>query len=164
MTIVPTAVHPSRDRNISAVPVLASDEEALAAARDFAKTIRPGAAERDATRARPWEEIRSLRGSGLLGITVPTEYGGHTVSIRTLVDIFRIISAADPAIGQIPQNHFSHIENIRVLGTPEQKQFFYGEILRGALFGNALSERGTAGGQRNLENSSQTGCWKWLGP
>jgi SfnB family sulfur acquisition oxidoreductase len=135
----------------SVIPILTSDDEALAAARAFADLIRPGAAERDANRTRPWAEIDVLRRSGLLGITVPAEYDGPGVTIHTLVEIFRIISAADPAIGQIPQNHFSHLENVRVLGTAEQKRFFYAEIQRGALFGNALSERGTAGGQRNLK-------------
>ncbi|MGI5200352.1 SfnB family sulfur acquisition oxidoreductase [Spirillospora sp. CA-108201] len=133
------------------VHVIASAEEALEVAREFAAEIRPGAAERDAQGTRPWEQIRSLRGSGLLGITVPAEYGGADVDIVTLVEIFRIISAADPAVGQIPQNHFSHLENVHRLGTPEQRRFFYTKILGGALFGNALSERGTAGGLRNLK-------------
>jgi SfnB family sulfur acquisition oxidoreductase len=137
--------------NLGEVAVLTSDAQALAAAQVFAAQIRPGASERDAKGIRPWTEIRALRRSGLLGITVPTEYGGPAVSVRTLVEVFRIISAADPAIGQIPQNHFSHLDNIRVLGTAEQKRFFYGEILGGAMFGNALSERGTKGGFSNLK-------------
>lgn len=65
--------------------------------------------------------------------------------------VFRIISAADPAIGQVPQNHFSHLENVRALGTDAQKRFFYADVLRGALWGNALSERGTKGGFANFK-------------
>lgn len=131
--------------------VIASDEQALEAAAAFAERIRPGASERDAQRQRPRAEILDLRGTGLLGITVPEAFGGPEVSIRTLVEVFRIISAADPAIGQIPQNHFSHLENIRALGTPEQKAFFYKGVLAGQLWGNALSERGTAkGGYANM--------------
>jgi len=139
--------------------IIGSDAEALEAAQAYAARIRPGAAARDAKRERPWAQIRDLRATGLLGITVPKAFGGAEVKIRTLADVFRIISAADPAIGQIPQNHFSHLENIRALGTPEQKAFFYGGILAGQLWGNALSERGTPkGGYRNMKTRlSRTG-------
>jgi SfnB family sulfur acquisition oxidoreductase len=144
------------------VSAIRSDHQALSAALDYAKSVRPGASERDASRRRPFAEIRQLRESGLLTIAVPREFGGPEVQIRTLVDVFRIISAADPAIGQIPQNHFSHLENIRVLGTLEQKRFFYREILDGAMFGNALSERGTAGGQRNLRTRLHRRSDGWI--
>ena len=142
--------------------LLHSDREALDAARLFAEQIRPGAAERDATRRRPHEEIRSLRRSGLLKIAVPREFGGPDLSIRALVDVFRTISAADSSIGQIPQNHFSHLENIRELGTEDQQHFFFGEVLRGALLGNALSERGTPGGQRNLRTILRREGDRWI--
>ncbi|HWK14807.1 MAG TPA: SfnB family sulfur acquisition oxidoreductase [Rhizobiaceae bacterium] len=131
--------------------VIASDAEALVVAAAYAARIRPGAAARDAERRRPFAEIEDLRATGLLGTTVPRAHGGPEVSIRTLVEVFRIISAADPAIGQIPQNHFSHLDNIRALGTPEQKAFFYAGVLAGQLWGNALSERGTPkGGYANM--------------
>ena len=132
--------------------VIASDDEALAIAQAYAERIRPGASARDSERRRPWAEIEDLRSTGLLGITVPKAFGGPATSIRTLVEVFRIISAADPAIGQIPQNHFSHLENIRALGTPEQQDFFYAGVLSGQMWGNALSERGTAkGGYANMK-------------
>jgi SfnB family sulfur acquisition oxidoreductase len=132
--------------------VITSDDEALAIAHAYAERIRPGASARDSERRRPWAEIEDLRATGLLGITVPKVLGGPEASIRTLVEVFRIISAADPAIGQIPQNHFSHLENIRALGTPEQQDFFYRGVLSGQMWGNALSERGTAkGGYANMK-------------
>jgi SfnB family sulfur acquisition oxidoreductase len=136
----------------SAAHVIGSDAEAIAIATAYAERIRPGASTRDSERRRPVAEIGDLRATGLLGIMVPRAFGGPETSIRTLVEVFRIISAADPAIGQIPQNHFSHLENIRVLGTPEQQAFFYGGVLAGQLWGNALSERGTPkGGYANMK-------------
>jgi SfnB family sulfur acquisition oxidoreductase len=132
--------------DLAPVHVIGSDTEALEVAHTYAGLIRPGAAARDASRQRPWAQIRDLRAMGLLGITVPRAFGGAEVKIKTLSEVFRVISAADPAIGQIPQNHFSHLESIRVLGTPEQKAFFYSGVLSGQLWGNALSERGTPKG------------------
>jgi SfnB family sulfur acquisition oxidoreductase len=136
---------------VAPVHVISSDAEALAVARAYAGRIRPGAGERDANRERPWAQIQDLQATGLLGVTVPRAFGGAEIKTATLAEVFRIISAADPAIGQIPQNHFSHLENIRALGTPEQKAFFYRGVLAGQLWGNALSERGTAkGGYENM--------------
>ena len=109
----------------------------------FAEKIAPGASARDRERRLPFDELRDLSGSGLLGITVPKDYGGLAVSKKTLVEIFSILSAADPAIGQIPQNHFVFVRALEVEGSPWQKKFFFDRVLRGDQFGNALSERGT---------------------
>ncbi|MDB5550341.1 MAG: Acyl-CoA dehydrogenase type 2 domain protein, partial [Rhizobium sp.] len=142
----PTSIEP-----LSNVHVIRSNAEAIEIASAYADRIRPDASARDANRTRPADEILDLRQTGLLGIMVPRQYGGPQATIRTLVDVFRIISAADPAIGQIPQNHFSHLENIRVLGTDYQKDFFYGGVLAGGMWGNALSERGTKGGYAGMK-------------
>jgi len=133
------------------VRVLGGAAEAVEAALAFADRIRPGAAVRDAKRLRPVAEIRDLRATGLLGMTVPRTLGGPDVPVRTLVEVFRIISAADPAIGQIPQSHFSHLDTLRLLGSDAQKAFFFRDVLRGNLWGNALSERGTKGGLANIK-------------
>jgi SfnB family sulfur acquisition oxidoreductase len=123
--------------------VVADDAEALEVARSYAASIAPGAAARDRDRAIPVAELEELGRSGLLGITVPREFGGADVAHETVGEVFRIISAADPAIGQVPQNHFVFVEVVRQDGSPEQQAFFFAEVLAGARFGNALSERGT---------------------
>jgi len=123
--------------------VVKSESEALDVARRFAESIAPGASARDRERRLPFHELRNLSGTGLLGITVPKEYGGLAVSTRTLVEVFKILSAADPAVGQIPQNHFVFVRALDVEGSPWQKSYFLDRVLRGDQFGNALSERGT---------------------
>ncbi|MFB9279826.1 SfnB family sulfur acquisition oxidoreductase [Cohnella cellulosilytica] len=130
--------------------VLRDDEEALEAARAFAEEIRPGASERDRRRKLPLEEMRRLAELGLLGLVVPQAYGGPDVSTRTLVEIFKLISHADGAIGQIPQNHHFFVKAIELVGSEEQKRFFFGEALKGAQFGNALAERGGGKGAKRL--------------
>jgi SfnB family sulfur acquisition oxidoreductase len=145
------SLHSAVDGPVTA-RMLTSDGETIAEAHAYAARIRPGAAERDAARSRPIAEIRDLRATGLLGLTVPRVYGGPDVSVRTLVEVFRIISAADPAIGQIPQSHFSHLDSLRALGTKFQKDFFFRDVLQGNMWGNALSERGTKGGLANIQS------------
>ena len=122
---------------------LKTEEEALDVARQLAATFAERASERDINRIIPYEEIDLLAQSGLLGITVPDEYGGADVSNAVLAEVIAILSEADGSIGQIPQNHFYILEALRTDGSEEQKKFFFGRALAGDRFGNALSETGT---------------------
>ena len=122
---------------------LRSDFEALETARALAADFATRAADRDATRTLPYDELDEIARSGLLAITVPAEYGGLDVSNAVLAEVTAILSEADASIGQIPQNHFYILEALRVDGSEEQKRYFFGRALAGDRFGNALSERGT---------------------
>ena len=118
-----------------------SDEQALEAARLFAKQIRGESAVRDRERRLPLDEIESFSQTGLWGITVPKEYGGPGVSTTTFTEVVAIVSEADASIGQIPQNHYANVEEIRLIGTEAQKTFFFDRILKGERLGNAAVER-----------------------
>lgn len=118
-----------------------SDEQALEAARQFAEQIRTGSTARDKERRLPFEEIEWFSQTGLWGITVPKEYGGAGVSTATFTEVVAIVSEADASIGQIPQNHYANVEEIRLVGNEEQKRFFFDRILRGERLGNAAVER-----------------------
>ena len=123
--------------------VIRSDAEAIAIARDLAPIIAAGAIERDRKRILPRTELELFSASGLWGITVPRAYGGAEVSFTTLAEVIAIISAADPSIGQIPQNHLGVVEALRVTASEEQKRRFYAGVLQGRRFGNAFSESGS---------------------
>ncbi len=131
---------------LEAVPrtahIIASDAEAIAAAHAIAPQIAAGAITRDRERRVPTAELDALSAAGLLAITVPRSFGGADVSFATVAEVFRILSVADPAIGQLPQNHFLFVDAIRQDGSPKQQAIFFGEVLRGARFGNAQAERG----------------------
>jgi len=118
-----------------------SDEQALEAARLFAEQIRGESAVRDRERRLPVDEIESFSQTGLWGITVPKEYGGPGVSTTTFTEAVAIVSEADASIGQIPQNHYANVEEIRLIGTEAQKTFFFDRILKGERLGNAAVER-----------------------
>jgi SfnB family sulfur acquisition oxidoreductase len=133
-----------RDSSVlrSPVRVIGSDAEAIAVAREVAAHLLPGASARDRERTLPAAELDELSRSGLMGISVPRSFGGAGVSTETLVTVFQLLSAADPAIGQLPQNHFAFVDAIRQDGTPAQQAFFFGQLLDGARLGNAQAERG----------------------
>lgn len=124
--------------------LIRDDAHALDVAHQLAARFAPGAAERDRQRTLPFAEIELYAQSGLWGLTVPRAFGGPAVSHLTLSEVTAIISEADPAIGQIPQNHHCLVDAIRWVGTAEQQHFFFAEALAGRRFGNAVSETGTA--------------------
>jgi SfnB family sulfur acquisition oxidoreductase len=122
--------------------IIPSDEEALDVARRLAREFEADAPNRDRERRLPRAEVEVFSQSGLWGISVPREFGGADVSVRTIADVFESISAADPSLGQIPQNHFATLERLRYDGTPAQQEFFFSRALAGERFGNATAEPG----------------------
>jgi SfnB family sulfur acquisition oxidoreductase len=119
---------------------IGSDAEALAVARELAAGFATEAAERDRERRLPAAELDRFSGSGLWAITVPKAYGGAGVSFATLAEVIAIISAADPSLGQLPQNHLAALDAIRVTATEEQKRLWFDRVLKGYRLGNAFSE------------------------
>ena len=123
--------------------IIRDDAEAIAVARSLAHDFRREAATRDRERRLPREEVERFSQSGLWAITVPREHGGAGVSAGTLAEVTALVSAADGSLGQIPQNHFFVVEAIRLTASDEQRRHWFGRVLAGERFGNALSEVGT---------------------
>ncbi|MET1027845.1 MAG: SfnB family sulfur acquisition oxidoreductase [Dongiaceae bacterium] len=126
----------------SSAHLIRSDTEAIEVAHRVAAQLVVGASERDRLRRLLPEELDLYSRSGLWGITVPKEYGGAGASHVTLAEVVKVISAADPSIGQIPQNHYCLVDAIRLEGSEKQKRFFFDQVLSGKRFGNAFSESG----------------------
>jgi SfnB family sulfur acquisition oxidoreductase len=124
-------------------PLLTTSAEAIAVAHDFARSVIGGAAARDRDRILPIPEIERFSATGLWAITVPRAYGGPGLPTTTLSEVVRIVSAADPSIGQIPQNHYAFLNFLRGERDEAKKRYFYGRVLEGYRLGNALVEMGT---------------------
>ena len=120
--------------------VIRSDAEAIEIAKTLAAEFAVDAAKRDRDRLLPAAELDRFSGSGLWGITVPKAYGGAGVSFATLAQVIETISAADPSIGQIPQNHLAALDAIRFAGSEAQKAYWFARVLQGYRLGNAFSE------------------------
>jgi alkylation response protein AidB-like acyl-CoA dehydrogenase len=85
--------------------------------------------------------VAAFYASGLGAVLIPREHGGAGVSAVTTAEIFATISAADPSLGQIPQNHSAFLELLRYSLDEAQKRKFFTLALQGASFGKALAER-----------------------
>ncbi|MDB5849686.1 MAG: SfnB family sulfur acquisition oxidoreductase [Rhodoferax sp.] len=146
---LPRAPDPARVQRIT------DDAGALAAAHRLAAEFAPGASERDRTGRLPWDELERWSEAGLGGITVPRAHGGADVSYATLAEVFVILCAADPALGQIPQNHFGLLGLLRELGSDAQKERYYAEVLAGRRLGNAGPERKSEAARTVLQGATR---------
>jgi alkylation response protein AidB-like acyl-CoA dehydrogenase len=166
--------------------VIADDAEALEVARKLVPVLAAGALRRDADRELPWAELEALSASGLLGITVPAEYGGADVGAETLAEVIRLLASGDPNVAQISQSHFAYVNVLKRQGSAELRKVIFADLLAGRRLGNAQSEAKTrhlqdirtrlvrepAGGFRlDGERSStarahcsRTGSRSWPGP
>jgi SfnB family sulfur acquisition oxidoreductase len=124
--------------------VITTDAKALAVANAVSRLVAHGAAERDAQRATPVDQLEVLSGSGLLGVTVPRVHGGADVSATTLLEVFRRLATADPAVALIAQSHVVNLSVLRRHGTPDQRRLFFAEALAGKRFAGAEAEPGAS--------------------
>jgi SfnB family sulfur acquisition oxidoreductase len=138
----PTPV-PGLPRPAAPAHIIKTDAEAIEIAERLAAQFREGAIERDRDRIWPVEQLDAFSQSGLWSINVPRAYGGPELSYVTLNKIIAIISAADPSLGQIPQNHLGMVAALRTVSDEAQKTLLFAEVLRGTRFGNAFSEFGS---------------------
>jgi len=139
-----TAKHPvDNPPPLRPTTILSSDAQAIEAAHGLATVARIDAAQRDSQRQLPWQAIEQFTQSGLGSISIPRAYGGPQVSFVTLAEVFKIISAADPALGQIPQNQFGIIQVLLSSASEQQKKTLLKSVLDGWRIGNAGPERGT---------------------
>jgi alkylation response protein AidB-like acyl-CoA dehydrogenase len=106
--------------------------------------IREGAAQREAERVLPFEQIGWLRDAGFGAIRVPVEYGGGGASA---VDLFRLLvelARADSNVAHIWRGHFAFLE-VRLTRPDADSRRYWGErAVAGMVVGNAQSESGTS--------------------
>jgi SfnB family sulfur acquisition oxidoreductase len=119
-----------------------STAEATTVAEQLGSAFAEQASARDADRGLPHDEVLALKRSGLLALSVPTEYGGIDAPATTVAEVFRLLAQGDPSLSQIPHSHYTFLEALRLQGTRAQQEFFFGLVREGALFANAQTERG----------------------
>ena len=130
-----------RAQQLQRAAVITSDAAAIDAARHLAEQAKAGAAERDQQRIYPRELLDQFTQLGLGSISVPRQFGGGGLSFATVAEVFRLISASDPSLGQIPQNHFGLIQFILGEGSAQQQQRLLSAVAEGQRLGNGGPEK-----------------------
>ncbi|WP_455853674.1 SfnB family sulfur acquisition oxidoreductase [Pantoea endophytica] len=121
--------------------IIRDDAEAIEIAQRLATAFARDAALRDREGILPLNELDAFSQSGLWAMAIPKIYGGAGVSWVTVAKVIAIISAADSALGQLPQNHLAGVAHLVADGSEAQKRELLGEVLAGLRWGNAFSEK-----------------------
>ncbi|MFL5348408.1 MAG: acyl-CoA dehydrogenase family protein [Hyalangium sp.] len=110
------------------------------------ESLKPRAAEHDRTGNFPVENFRDLGRSGLLGVYVPTEYGGLGASHYDFVRVVETLGAACASTAMMYVMHHNQYIMLVEHGSKQQRDFFLPNIARGeCLVGSATTEPGTGG-------------------
>jgi len=100
---------------------------------------------RDRVGGVPREPVTWLSESGVTAARVPVVYGGGGIDWPGLVQIILHLATADSSVAQILQPHFIFLERVALMGTERQRRRYLPAAAAGAVFGNAMSERGGGG-------------------
>jgi butyryl-CoA dehydrogenase len=101
----------------------------------------PGAGERDETAAYPAKLVGRLAELQLMGITVPTAYGGLGLDTPTQLVAVEEVAYGDAALASIFTGHYLGLEGLLLFGTDEQKRRLLTPLARGdELAAFALTE------------------------
>ncbi|GAA0269316.1 acyl-CoA dehydrogenase family protein [Cryptosporangium japonicum] len=138
---------------------ITTSAEALAVARELAGSIAATAVARDRGRTPPHAELAAIDRSGLLGIAVPAAYGGPDLPRSTVVEVVRILAAADPAVAQQLLAHF--VVTQAIIGAPEVDRIF-ADVLADGRVGNATVERTTKRSIDRETRVTRSGEGTWL--
>ena len=105
--------------------------------------IAAGAAERERDRVPPHEAIRRIGSAGLGALRVPSAHGGPGRSLRELFAFVIRLAEADSNIAQSLRAHYHFVEARLAAADAAERERWFPEVVRGAIFGNATVERTT---------------------
>ncbi|MFQ6109118.1 MAG: acyl-CoA dehydrogenase family protein [Candidatus Aminicenantales bacterium] len=125
--------------------------------RDFVqKEIRPRTKSLEEGHLFPREIIDKLAQLGILGMTIPSEYGGIKTDALSLILTLEEIARASPSVAVIISVHCSlFCYSIFKFGTEEQKRKYLPQAAKGKILGAfSLSEPGAGSDATNLKTKA----------
>ena len=133
-------------------------------AREYAQgTIRPRAADLDRAQRVPYDIIQEMARLGLMGLTLPYQYGGTAGDFVSYCLALEEISRADTSVGITMEAHISlGCAPIAAFGTEEQKERFLGQCANGRrlwAFGLTEENAGTDAGGTETTAELRDGAW-----
>lgn len=120
------------------------DLDVLSSIENFCKTVlAPEAAITDREARFATHHMKALSDMGILGMNLPTEYGGMGLDAATLLESMALISGTCASTGSMVSAHFLCSDSIKFGGSELQKQKYLPDLASGKLFGAfALTEPG----------------------
>ena len=114
--------------------------DALKIAQQLAEKFAETAAERDKTGGNPKVERDLIRESGLLGLSIPNEFGGQGGSWKTIFKTIQTIAQVDSSLAHVYGFHHLLIATVQLFSQPEQYEKWFTQTAKENLFwGNTLN-------------------------
>ncbi|MFA9218880.1 MAG: acyl-CoA dehydrogenase family protein [Sphingomonadaceae bacterium] len=109
-------------------------------ATELAQRLAASAVARDQAGGHAAQEREWIRASGLLTLSIPTQYGGQGADWFTVYQTVRILARADSALAHVYAFHHLQLASIRLFGNPQQQRDLLAMTVQQSLFwGNALN-------------------------
>jgi butyryl-CoA dehydrogenase len=122
------------------------------------QVVRPRAAHYDRVQEYPWEIKDALCASGLMGVWIPTEYGGGGGGVLDLCLVVEELSKACGGVGVLYAVNALGSFPLLLAGTEEQKRRYLPDIAAGRrLCAFGLSERGAGSDAGGLATRCEVG-------
>lgn len=133
--------------------------------REFAeKEIKPIAADTDKEEKFPWETIRKLGALGLMGMTVPPEYGGSRIDTVCYMLALEEIGRVCGSTGLTVEAHNSlGVGHIYEMGNEEQRRRYLPDLLNGkGIAAWALTEPNAGSDAAGLQTTAILEGDEWV--
>lgn len=130
------------DREPLAASRFADEAAAIAAAHEAAALIAAISADPAERNRIPHEQSAILERSGVTTVALSPEEGGIGASVATIVEITRIISAADGGVGQLVQIHNMMLRGLLRRPDDALRRRVIADIAAGKRLGHAAAEVG----------------------
>jgi alkylation response protein AidB-like acyl-CoA dehydrogenase len=140
---------------------LSPEQEALQArARGLAEeTIAPRAAEVDRSEAYPWDNVAALTEAGLVGLTVPKEYGGAGLGYLEAVLVIEEMAQVCGVTGRIAvETNMGAIGAIMAYGDEVQKRLAAELVLAGDKPAICITEPGAGSAASEMTSRADKKC------
>ncbi len=142
-----------------------------AIARELARDFAPRAAEWDQTRDYCWKNVGELADAGLMGMTIPTAYGGGGASFYDAVLVIEEIAKACTLSARIVvEANMGGISAIMAFGSEDQKAFCAPYVLAGDKPAICISEPEAGSAATEMTTTARkagnkyiiNGCKHWI--
>jgi len=109
-------------------------------ATELAQRLASSANARDQAGGHAAQEREWIRDSGLLTLSIPTEFGGQGAAWPVVYQVIRILARADSALAHVFGFHHLQLAGITLYGSAQQQRRFLTQTVEQRLFwGNALN-------------------------
>jgi alkylation response protein AidB-like acyl-CoA dehydrogenase len=124
-------------------PLGGSTAERLSRLPDIVADLRTADAAAERTRELQHDAVRRLRHAGLLGLRVPTRYGGPGGSVRDVLGLVIQIARGSSNVAQALRAHFGFSERLLSNRAAEhERRQWFPHVESGVVFGNAITDAG----------------------